>query len=200
MNQLFKTPKELPNPNEEVLKKPDVKKGIFKPISTAKDELYKWLNNWQPAVLVDIMDKKLVKLTLSWERNVKKLRNRMTKHMEAYPETKYGFIVEFMGDKSNKLFIVRPCHDGEAPSITIKWIKYKIIEKTGKLDPLDDVNESTKLEIMEELRHPTADKTPEEQIKNGMDTLPTGPDTLIDNEHYKEEIIKVFEDSGRIDD
>ena len=90
------------------------------------------------------------KLTLSGKKNIKKLKNRMTKHMEAYPETKYGFVVKFNDDAPNKLFIVRPCRENEDSNITIKWIDYMIIEKL-----IDEVNESTNLKLIEALWYPT---------------------------------------------
>ena len=157
MNQLINSPIEIPNVNEEVKKKPEIKEGMYKEISTTREEIreqFKWL----PDVKVDIFDNRIPKLTLTWKRNVKKLRNWMVKHMEAYPITKYGFLVNFSNDTSNKLFIVRPCHDDEDPNITINWVDYRIIEKTLKIDPIEEISESTKLELIEALLYPTADE------------------------------------------
>lgn len=198
MNAITQSPKELPNVNEEASKSPEIKEGFLNQIPTEQEELTQLLG--QPYVDIDFSDNNIPKLTLSGKRNIKKLRNWMFKHMEAYPEIKHGFIVEFNGDTSNKIFIVRPCREDEDLDITINWIDYRIIEKTLKIDPIDEIKERTELEVNEEILYPTADKTPEEQMKNGLDTIPTGSDTWIDTDHYKKELIKVFEDSGRIDD
>ena len=69
MNQLINSPIEIPNVNEEVKKKPEIKEGMYKEISTTREEIreqFKWL----PDVKVDIFDNRIPKLTLTWKRNV----------------------------------------------------------------------------------------------------------------------------------
>ena len=197
MKAITETPAELPNPNEEAKKKPEIKEGIARQISTQEEKISE--PSGQPDCDFDFLDDNITKVTLSWKRNLKNLRNWMVKHMEAYPdETKYGFITKFSDDNSNKLFYVRPCHEDEASDITIKWINYRIIEETPKMDPIDEIIENAVLEF-KETKYPSSDKLPEE-IKRDLDTLPTDSGTWFDIKWYKKKLREILKGSKTTDE
>ena len=63
---------------------------------------------------------------LSWERNIKTVTNWMRKHMEAYPETEWWFLVLFDTDPESWFYVdICSISDGE-PDIKINGINYRI--------------------------------------------------------------------------
>jgi len=74
---------------------------------------------------IDGRSKKIV-LSLSWNKNIKSVVNWMKNHMEAFPETRGGFLVEFIDDENHVLYRVDPCAKGGKGNIKINWVNYMI--------------------------------------------------------------------------
>jgi hypothetical protein len=59
---------------------------------------------------------------LSWERNIKTVTNWMRKHMEAYPETEWWFLVLFDTDPESWFYVdICSISDGES-DFTSLWL------------------------------------------------------------------------------
>ena len=67
-----------------------------------------------------------IKVSLSWKKNLKAVVNWMREHMEAFPETRGGFDVEFIDGEEGRWYKVKPCVTGEKSDETINWIDYMI--------------------------------------------------------------------------
>ncbi len=84
-----------------------------------------------------------VKVSLSWKKDFKAVVNWMRNHMEAFPETHKGFVVDFIDDKGHRWYRVKLCKEDEIGDVNINWFDYVIKE-----NPLDNSRDLTENEIL----------------------------------------------------
>ena len=96
-------------------------------------------------------DKIRIIVSLSWRRNIKSVINWMRKHMEAYPETRYGFLVDFIDYEGNLWYEVMPCA-GYEKGEKIKWINYKILPYKFEWRDAPDLSQWVRDEIIDALK------------------------------------------------
>lgn len=86
-----------------------------------------------PDIAIDFIIDPQPKVSLSWKEDVKSVIKWIKEHMDTYPETRSGFLVDFIDDSWEKWYEVTPNYVDKwriVAKVKINWKEYKILKHT----------------------------------------------------------------------
>lgn len=86
-----------------------------------------------PDIAIDFIIDPQPKVSLSWKEDVKSVIKWIKGHMDTYPETQSGFLVDFIDDSWEKWYEVTPNYVDKwriVAEVEINWKRYKILKHT----------------------------------------------------------------------
>lgn len=86
-----------------------------------------------PDIAIDFIINPQPKVSLSWKEDVKSVIKWIKEHMDTYPETHSGFLVDFIDDSWENWYEITPNYVDKwkiVAEVKINWKKYKILKHT----------------------------------------------------------------------